>query len=168
MLTPSMQNWSFDRIAEFDQSRWLARIAASSSVALLNAITDRFDSALRFDVVRLDWEQSDRCQTDERAVLQFHVGGYLFDTFFNARYSYRAMFYDHWESGLRFNDDIIKSLRNRVVAISCQNMPARRLTASFEDCGSVTVPRARVIDSLAPRLAKILFCSKLMQPDFGI
>ena len=168
MLTPSMQNWSFDKIAEYDHSRAQALIAAPSTAALLKAISNQFDTSLRVDRVRVGWEQSEKCQAEERVVFQFHVGKYIFDMFFNSRYGYRAMFYDHWESGLRFNDEIIESLRNRVVAISGQNLPARRLTASFEDCGSVMVPRAKVINSLAPRLAKIWFCSKLIQPDSGI
>jgi hypothetical protein len=119
-------------------------------------------SALTSGSVRLGWEQADNNPTDHRAVVQFPVGGKVFDTFFNGRAGYRAHFWVSPDDGLSFNDEIVELVNLKLSQRLPPKLPVCELVPGFQGVGMVEVSARLFLDSLTSErsLAKVWFCRK--------
>ena len=163
-------DWCFDEIAASDAARAAALETAGTPNELVAALCDALEGGLERQHVRLGFEQAGQCIHDHRAVLQFAVGGRVFDWFFNARGGYRAHFRASSTRGLAFNDRLIDSLAGILAIRLTDPVECTELSARFEDLGRVSVPRSRILASLATlgSLPKIWFCTQRIQRDGGI
>lgn len=165
---PDEQSWRFGEILAAEPERAAALETAGPPTALLESIRAAFDSALIAGQVRWGQEQACLQPRDLRAVVQLPVAPELFDKFFNARTGYRAHFRAHHEHGLEFNSRIIKAVRRTLDAELPDVVVGRKLNCEFEDCGHVQLTKLFVMTSLTRDLAKIWFCTKLIQRDGGV
>jgi len=165
---PHELTWRLDEISSSDPNRASALEKAGSAKALVHAIKNVLDRALVCHDVRWGREQAASRPDDCRAVVQFHVGTWLFDWFFNAKTGYRAHFRVQCESGLRFNNQIIRALRRLLDARLPEIVLGWHLNDRFEDCGQVQIPKTFLMNSLTPDLSKVWFCTKLIGRDCGI
>lgn len=157
--------WGTEEIATNDADRAQALEAAPSPDEIAAAISAAFSSQLNGGNVRFGLEEAEANADHLRAVLQFHVGEVLFDRFFNARTGYRAQFRLSWQAGLDYNHAIIAALRDHVSALPDPQVRVRRLIASFEVLNSMDTTTERLVESLAPCLSKIWFCTLRIDGD---
>ncbi len=137
---------------------------AGTATQLLDAICDASAAAIDRKDIRWGQEQRHDCNfpDDYRVVIQIPVGATLFNWFFNGRTEYRAHFRAGVECGLRFNNEIIKALRQLFDGKMNHEIHGRRIIGRFEDGGQVKFPKAFAMTSLSPELSKISYCTKLI------
>jgi hypothetical protein len=164
-LMPDVSNWRFDRIASEDADRASRLEASGSSSALIDTLVCILAEAVTLSTARFGSEEAEACREDCRAVIQFRVTPQVFGWFFNGRSGYRAHFRAHPHCALSFNSNLLESVRLRLDEISSPSIPARLLNTRFEDCGGTVLAKTFVLTSLAPDLAKVWFCTKLIEFD---
>ena len=118
--------------------------------------------------MRFGREHLDDKWSDTRAVVQFAVGTSVFDWFFNARTGYRAHFRAHYKCGLRFNNQIVEAIGSVLDTRLPETVRVRELGRGFTDCGEALIPKAVLLSSLVPYLAKIWCCTKRIKSGGGI
>jgi hypothetical protein len=162
---PDASNWRFERIASEDADRASCLETAGSPGALVATLVGALAEGVRSGSARFGSEEAGVCREDCRAVIQFRVPTQVFDWFFNGRSGYRAHFRAHPDCGLSFNSNLLECVRLRLGEILSLTISSRRLNARFEDCGPVIVAKSFILSSIAPSLAKVWFCSKLIGHD---
>src|SRR5262249_43385393 len=116
---------------------------------------------------RFGRERNSSQPDDWRSVLQFRVGTSLFDWFFNAKTGYRAHFRKSPETGLEFNDAIVKMAVDTLQANAPQTLDVTLLALLDEEwqyIGTSETPRKQFLLSFAARLSKIWLCARLIEP----
>jgi hypothetical protein len=157
--------WSYADIAAVDPARAALLSSAPSTDQLAASVLARFEGAIRCGQLRVGMDESSMNPDDLRLTLQFHVGETLSDQFFNSTTGYRAQFRIGWERGLKYNNHIVEEIRSIVAALMPATFSSRRLSHTFEDCGSTTVTRDQACLSLDPNLSKVWFCTRLIVDD---
>lgn len=158
---PDASNWRFERIASEDADRASCLETAGSPSALVAALLGALAEGVESSTARFGTEVVEDC----RAVIQFQVAAHVFDWFFNGRTGYRAHFRAHPDCGSLFNSQLLEAVRARLVNIVSLSVPARRLDSDFQDRGATVLTKSFMLSSLVPNLAKIWFCTKLMEFD---
>jgi hypothetical protein len=157
--------WQFAEIAKTDPQRAVMLEAAPSSDALEDMVAVAFSTALTSGNVHLGMEEVESNSNDLQGVLQFHVGAKMFDWFFNARTGYRAQHRASWQAGLAYNSAVIEALREHVRALPHPAVTAKRLNASFKDCGAFEVTVSQLVNSLEPCLSKLCVATVFIGSD---
>ena len=101
-------------------------------------------------------------------VIQFYVGGQLFDWFFNARTGYRAHFRADARAGIAFNNKLVELIREHAETTLQYPISGRKLVGEFEDGGEAKLEKGFLLDSLLPTLAKAWMCNRRIGARGGI
>jgi hypothetical protein len=129
---------------------------------LVHAVRCALGGALREGNVRFGMDESGRDPRDLRGVVQFPLGGRLFDWFFNAQTGYRAQFRIGRENGLEKNADLIRELRAELELSSATAVVIHRLTSDFTYKESRPGTIDEVAATLDEALSKVWACEKLI------
>jgi hypothetical protein len=155
--------WGTTAIRQRDAARAATLEAISADELIL-----KLEEACRSRPVRFGRERACRNQNDCRAVIQFHVGGELFDQFFNSRVGYRAHYRLSEEKGLRFNDRIVSSILTVVTQQHPASVNGREITCGMEDAGPAIIPISFVGASLVPIYSKVWWCKSRIEGEGAI
>jgi hypothetical protein len=162
---PDASNWRFERIASEDAERASCLETAGSPSALVAALLGALAEGVESNTARFGSEDAEASPVDCRAIIQFQVPTQVFDWFFNGRTGYRAHFRAHPDCGLIFESQLLEAVRVQLGNIVSFSVPARRLNSGFQDYGATVLTKSFMLSSLAPHLAKVWFCAKLIGLD---
>jgi hypothetical protein len=69
---------------------------------------------------------------------------------------------------IRFQHRVIDAVRQKCDQLLRPVLSGRDLSAQFEDCGSVEMPKTFLLASVVPRLSKVWMCSKRIRISGGV
>jgi hypothetical protein len=160
----SQTEWCFHKIESAEPERAAILKAAGSPNTLIQALRSALAQGFEGDGIRFGHEQNSSQPDDWRSVLQFRVGTCLFDWFFNARTGYRAHFKKSPETGLRFNEAIVKMIIDTINSRASQTLDVILLDINYQNIGASQILREQFLLSFALKLSKIWLCALLIEP----
>lgn len=157
----TQESWNFETIGNHDSDRAKKLETAGTSEELIEAVHKALEKSIITNKVVIGEEPSNKEEMDCRAVIQFYVGPDLYDWFLNARTGYRAQFRRGCSIGLRFNEELIGSMRTCIE----KNLPESILGWNLKDQNETKIHKQFILTSLCPKISKIWLCTGLIDPN---
>lgn len=151
--------WNFDKIAEQDIRRADELRNAPSYLEIIEMVSKALRAAIASDNLLIGIEAADKCPTDFRVVVQFHVGLQLWDWFFNAQTGYRGQYKKNSVHGHYQNQVLFNLLRLEFESVTGRIFPASCIGERFEYKGPTSVSVPFILSSLDPILSKAWCCT---------